>query len=176
MVRYDLADVDVLIVDNNRHMLLLLRDVLHALGVRRIRTSGSAKEALDALAAQPADLVITEWNLEPIAGPEFLTKLRDPSQSGDWQVPILLVTGYRDAGTVRQARDCGVSEFLTKPVSARILYERIVAMIEQPRPFVDARSYRGPDRRRRGTGAYEGPERRRKRRDAPAKPAGDRAP
>ena len=175
MIRYDLSHIDILVVDNNRHMLLLLRDVLNALGVRRVRTETDPERAIKTLATQRIDLIITEWHLEPMTGPEFLARLRDPDQPGDWQVPILLLTGQRDLSSVQQARDCGVSEFLAKPVSARTLYERIAAIIEQPRPFVKARAYRGPDRRRRADAPYEGPERRKGRRGASQRAAREHA-
>ena len=160
MAYYDLKNVDVMVVDSNRHMLALLRDVLTALGVARVRTSDNPAAALQALRVQPADLIVTEWNLEPMSGPDFLRQLRDPASSGDCQVPVLLVTGARDSASVMQARDCGVTEFLGKPVSARALYDRIVAIVEQPRPFVNAECYKGPDRRRRPHDPYAGPERR----------------
>lgn len=174
MLTYDLSGLDVLVVDNNRHMLSLLRDVLKAFGVRRLRTEDDPDKALDSLARQPADLVIAEWHLEAMTGADFVGRLRNPDKAGIWRVPVLLLTGQSDLASVREARDCGVSEFLAKPVSARTLYERIVSLIEQPRQFVNDDSYRGPDRRRRARGGYEGPERRERR--APRQAGGRQQP
>ena len=59
-----------------------------------------------------------------------------------------------------QARDAGVNEFIAKPVSVKTMMPRLVAVIENPRPYVRTKGYFGPCRRRRGAEEYRGPERR----------------
>ena len=162
MVRYDLSEIEILVVDGNGRMLDLLEDVLTALGVRRVHRESDPIRALAAFDANTIDLVLTEWNLEPLGGRELVKRLRDGERRGDWKVPILLLTDQSDRATVQQARDAGVTEFLAKPFTAAGLYERLITMIEQPRAFVAAESYRGPDRRRRDGAGYDGPDRRRR--------------
>jgi hypothetical protein len=58
------------------------------------------------------------------------------------------------------ARDAGVTEFLCKPISAKALYERILNVVANPRPFIKSKTYFGPDRRRGVNPNYVGPERR----------------
>jgi len=58
------------------------------------------------------------------------------------------------------ARDAGVTEFLAKPISAKALYQRVLNVVANPRPFIRTRSYFGPDRRRNANPNYAGPERR----------------
>jgi FixJ family two-component response regulator len=60
---------------------------------------------------------------------------------------------------VIEARDAGATEFLAKPVSVGSLYDRLVWMIENPRVFIKASEFVGPDRRRAMRG-YEGMDRR----------------
>jgi len=50
---------------------------------------------------------------------------------------------------IKAARDIGITEILAKPVTAKAVYERIISIIQNPRPFVRAKSYFGPDRRRK---------------------------
>ena len=71
-----------------------------------------------------------------------------------------MVTGHSTFARVNEARDAGVSEFLTKPLTARVVVERLHQAIEHPRPFVRSGDYFGPDRRRRVDPAYDGPRRR----------------
>jgi hypothetical protein len=61
---------------------------------------------------------------------------------------------------VIKARDAGVTEFLAKPISAKALYNRILHIILNPRPFIKTETYFGPDRRRNVNAKYSGPERR----------------
>jgi hypothetical protein len=58
------------------------------------------------------------------------------------------------------ARDAGVTEFLAKPISAKGLYQRILNVVANPRPFIKTETYFGPDRRRNVNASYAGPERR----------------
>ncbi len=74
--------------------------------------------------------------------------------------PVIMITGHSTMKRVNEARDVGVTEFLSKPVTARGVLERINRVVENPRPFVRTGDYFGPDRRRRNDPAYEGPKRR----------------
>ena len=42
-----------------------------------------------------------------------------------------------------------MNEFLAKPISAKLVYFRLRSIIDNPRPFVRAEEFFGPDRRRR---------------------------
>jgi hypothetical protein len=56
--------------------------------------------------------------------------------------------------------DSGITEFLAKPIAAKALYERVLSVVLSPRPFIQTKSYFGPDRRRSAVSSYSGPERR----------------
>jgi DNA-binding response OmpR family regulator len=75
-------------------------------------------------------------------------------------VAIIMLTGHSEKKRVVAARDAGVTEFLAKPISAKALYQRIVNIVVNPRPFIKTRSYFGPDRRRNVNLNYAGVERR----------------
>lgn len=159
MSSYDLTKISVLIVDDNKHMQHLLREVLRVLGIRDVHTADDGAAALKDLKAFTADVVICDWNMKPIDGLEFVRMVRTSEDSADRTVPIIMLTGHTEASRVARARDCGINEYLAKPVSAKGLYHRISQIIERPRAFVRSETYVGPDRRRR-TSAYDGPERR----------------
>jgi len=75
-------------------------------------------------------------------------------------VPIIMLTGHSEKKRVISARDAGVTEFLAKPISAKSLYQRILNIVINPRPFIKSKGYFGPDRRRNAAANYTGPERR----------------
>lgn len=68
--------------------------------------------------------------------------------------------GHNEKQRVTAARDAGVTEFLAKPISAKALYQRVVNIVANPRPFIKTKVYFGPDRRRAINPNYIGPERR----------------
>jgi DNA-binding response OmpR family regulator len=86
--------------------------------------------------------------------------IRQPGANANPYVPIIMLTGHSEKKRVVSARDAGVTEFLAKPISAKSLYERILNVVANPRPFIRSKTYFGPDRRRNINQNYVGAERR----------------
>ena len=156
---YRFERIKVLVVDDNKHMRLLVSAVLEALGIKTIYEAGSAEDAWKILLANPCDIVFVDWVMSGMNGLEFTEKVRKAPDSPNPFLPIVMLTGHTSVERVNQARDAGVNEFLAKPVSAKAILSRLVSVIEHPRPYVRTNSYFGPCRRRRD-GGYTGPERR----------------
>jgi len=91
--------------------------------------------------------------------------IRQPDANTNPYVPIIMITGHTEKKRVLAARDAGITEILVKPISAKALYQRIVNVILNPRPFVRTKNYFGPDRRRSLNPNYVGGERRNEERD-----------
>ena len=143
------AKLRVMAIDDNRHMLRLLGDLLRAIGIRDVRSFTDPETALEEWQLFGADLIITDLKMEPVDGCEFASRVRQSPGSGNANVPILAVTAYSEPWRVEKARDAGINEFLVKPISAKGLDDRIVTMFQKPREFVATSMYVGPDRRRR---------------------------
>ena len=106
------------------------------------------------------DLIICDINMQPMDGKQFTKHVRMAPESPDPYVPIIICTGHAEIEHIRDARDVGANEILRKPINVHNLYERIRAIIEQPRPFIRSDTYNGPERRRQNL-PYQGEERRR---------------
>ena len=106
------------------------------------------------------DVVVLDWVMEGMSGIELMRMIRTNPQSPNPFVPVIMLTGHTLIEHVNKARDAGVNEFIAKPVSVKTMMQRLVAVIEHPRPYVRTSVYFGPCRRRRGTEDYRGPERR----------------
>jgi CheY-like chemotaxis protein len=135
--------MSILVVDDSAYMRHLLMTLLQALGVKEVHLAIDGDEAL----ALPMD------------GFSFAHRLRSIRGRALSMIPIIMVSGHTDIASVERARDIGITEFLSKPISARSLYERLIQVIDRPRQFVEAPTYRGPDRRRRDR-PFEGQDRR----------------
>jgi two-component system, chemotaxis family, chemotaxis protein CheY len=153
-VRYDL--LKILIVDDNRHMRVLLAEILKSVGVRTIYEAADGAEGLQLMGGHPVDLVITDLSMQPLDGLDFLRLLRRSADSPNQAVPVIMITGHSTSAKVNEARDAGVNEFLAKPLSARAVLERLHRAIERPQSFVQRDGYVGPDRRRRANGEFPG--------------------
>ena len=157
-MRFDL--LSILLVDDNRHMQILLSEILRAIGVRNICSASDGAEALQIMRNQTIDLIMTDLAMEPLDGIDFVRLLRNSPDSANPMTPVIMITGHSTLRWVAEARDVGVNEFLSKPVTARGLLQRISLVVDHPRAFIRTEDYFGPDRRRRADPGYIGPRRR----------------
>jgi two-component system, chemotaxis family, chemotaxis protein CheY len=158
--KIDLSAVRFLLVDPSPMSMELTWDVLMMMGARVVRKCANTDRAVEALRSTPCDIVIAEWNTAPMNGLQFIDYIRTSPQSPNRLLPVLLMTARSEQEYVLQARDRGITEFLAKPFTVEGFYKRLVSIIAFPRPFIDAETYFGPDRRRRADKGYPGPERR----------------
>jgi len=155
-----LESVSALILDDNAHMRGLLRVILAGFGMRRIEEAATCMEAMAIVAAGDIDIAFVDFKLSGADGIEFCKHIRRGPNSPDTWLPIIMITAYSERSRVLDAVNAGVDEFLVKPVRAVDVANRVNAVIERRRPFVDIPGYFGPDRRRRDDPRYKGPWRR----------------
>ena len=79
MKQKPIQELNVLIVDDDRHMRMLIRNVVFALGVKDVKEASDGAAALEELEASPVDLVLCDMKMEPMGGLAFVKRLRaDP--------------------------------------------------------------------------------------------------
>ena len=160
MISADFNRLRFLVIDDNAHMRRILRALLHRFGVRDVLEAANGASGIDAFMHLNPDFVITDWAMPIVDGLELTQIIRQPSVNGNPYVPIIMVSGEFDKRRLISARDAGVTEFLAKPISAKSLHRRILNIVFNPRPFIKAKTYFGPDRRRNAKMTYAGEERR----------------
>ena len=160
MARIDFNRLRFLAIDDNAHMRRIVRTLLHGFGAREVIEAEDGASGFEAFTQHVPDIVITDWAMPIFDGLELTQMIRQPGANANPFVPIIMLTGHSEKKHVIAARDAGVTEFLAKPLSAKALYERIVNVVVNPRPFVRTKSYFGPDRRRNSGANHTGPERR----------------
>ena len=156
---YELEEISLLVVEDTFPMLVLAKSLLHIFGFRNIHIAKSGEEGYDLYKQYEPDVVITDWFMEPMDGIALTKKIREDKDSPNPYVPIIMISGYASRMRVEDARDNGVTEFVIKPYTAKDLYNKIIQLIEHPRPFVKVDNFFGPDRRRQNID-YSGPLRR----------------
>jgi len=149
----------ILLVDDNAAMRGIVRTALSAFGCVNVSETSSAKQAMEVLRAQPIDLMILDWKMQPVDGMALVRRLRAEDCERLTYLPIIMLTAYSEPAKVREARDAGVTEFLVKPFSSQGLYMRLANIVNRPRAFVRTKTFFGPDRRR-FAGDFDGQDRR----------------
>lgn len=156
----DLSKFSILIIDQNNHMLSIVKVLLKGLGVRNIHVAKDAADAFVTLQNIQIDILIIDHMQATFDGIEFCRLIRKAEDSPNVFLPIIMLTANTERNFILQARDAGVTEFLSKPISAKALYDRIDAIKNNPRPFASSPSFFGPDRRRRDIDGFSGDEQR----------------
>jgi two-component system, chemotaxis family, chemotaxis protein CheY len=167
-VSVSLEKVRFLLVDDNVHMLNIVKTILRGFGAVRIFEAKNALEAFHRLQHDSIDIIVLDYLMNDEDGVAFIHRLRNSPDSPAPYVPVIMLTAHSEKARVEAARDAGVTEFCTKPVTAAEMLKKVAAVIDRPRPFVRSESYFGPDRRRHDDPSYRGPERRNDRMPAAA--------
>src|SRR5262249_42034292 len=126
----------------------------------RISEAQHVCEAFDIMRATPIDMVLVDWKMQPTDGITFTRKVRNDHDSPNPYVPILMVTAHTEISRVAAARDAGVNGFVRKPISSKLLFERMSTALTDLRMFVRSDDFFGPDRRHGQLPDYDGPFRR----------------
>lgn len=160
MIHTDLAGLRVLVVEDNPLQRRILIKILETLRAQEVRQAADGSEALAILSSFLPDIILTNWQMRPMAGLEFARRVRASERQPFQIVPIIMLSANGDHGQAGRARDAGINAFITKPVSPLQLGAKVVEVIANPRPFIRSATYVGPDRRFRDV-AFSGSDRRR---------------
>jgi len=138
----------VVVVDDNQYMRKMVRNLLVNCGVKEIYEAADGIAALDMIRTVAPDVVILDWEMPLLNGPELVRIVRSPGVFPMPDVPIIMLSGHGERWRVVEAMRLGVNEYLIKPVSAKALYDRLVSITLQPRPTVQLGDYYGPEPRK----------------------------
>ena len=125
--------------------------MLGKMGFSNVDITNSGAQAHEYIQKRPIDFLITEWNVRDIDGISLINQIRRDTASSNPLLPILMLTGRAEHTDVAIARDTGINEYVVKPFSAKTIYSRLERLIEQPRQFIAAPTFVGPDRRHKGS-------------------------
>jgi diguanylate cyclase (GGDEF)-like protein len=114
----------VLVVDDDRLLRELVADVME--GRARVETCETAEAALEALAREPADLVLSDLTMPGLSGTELLTRVRREHPETDF----VLLTANASVESAVEALRMGAADYLVKPVRPEelaLVVDRILA-------------------------------------------------
>lgn len=120
-------NMNVLIVDDYKTMLRILRNLLRQLGFGNVDEATDGSMALQKLRQHSFGLVISDWNMEPMTGLQLLREVRaDPKLKA---TPFIMVTAESKSENVIAAKEAGVSNYIVKPFNAETLKAKMVSVL-----------------------------------------------
>ena len=121
-------NMNVLIVDDYTTMLRIIKNLLKQLGFNNIDEATDGTMALEKVKSKSYGLVISDWNMEPMTGFEFLKKVRTSDQAFK-TVPFIMITAESKTENVIAAKQAGVNNYIVKPFNAETLKTKISAVL-----------------------------------------------
>lgn len=149
MHKKSISHLRVLVIDNDNNMLGVMHTFLFGFGIRYITSMHSSIDAFSELNREKYNVVFVTDNLTPHTGVELTRELRAADFSPNQRTPVILISEQADRAFIEKARDNGVSEFIRKPVTGKVIQQRLASVVSNPRDFITDTTYAGPDRRRR---------------------------
>ena len=116
----------VLVADDDPTMRVMARAALEQDG-HVVAVAANGEEACHVFAERSPDIVLMDINMPVVDGYEACARLRRRADGA--RIPILMLTGLDDAEAIARAYAAGATDFQTKPVSWRVLCERVRYML-----------------------------------------------
>jgi DNA-binding response OmpR family regulator len=153
--RINLERAAILLLAGESGMNLLSRIFL-GFGVRDPYRCLTGERAMAVCEEADLDMIVCDGSLKDGEAYDFIASLRRSDLEPNRFAPVLVVAGHTPLDQVAKARDCGANFVVAKPVTPRILLERVFWVAQEIRPFVELDTYVGPDRRFQNLGPPEG--------------------
>jgi two-component system chemotaxis response regulator CheY len=116
----------ILIVEDNRTMGKIVRNLLALIGFNHIDNVFDGNSALRLLREDEYGLVVSDWNMQPMTGHALLKEIRaDPTLKS---IPFLMVTAESKVGNIVAAKEEGASGYIVKPFTGETLKQKIAAV------------------------------------------------
>jgi CheY-like chemotaxis protein len=140
--------LNILVVDPNPYMRKLTRMMLVNVGAKSVAEAVDGLAALDIIRHADPDVVLLDWDMPVLSGPQIMHIVRSPGLFAKPYLPVIMLTDRAIPSQVREAMRLGVHEMLLKPTSPKALRDRLLSIVLRPRPMVQIGSYYVPEPRR----------------------------
>jgi len=114
--------IRVLVVDDSKVMRGVIRKMLGSDG-SEVLEAVDGMQALEVLATQTVDCIISDWNMPRMKGIDLLRRVRDDGALA--HTPFIMVTAEALATSIAEADAAKVSSYLVKPFTADDLWRTI---------------------------------------------------
>lgn len=120
---YSPEDLVVLVVDDSAMARKHISRVLNGLGIERISEAKDGREAVDVIANNYFDLVVTDYNMPNMDGKELVDHIRTASNQAS--IPVLMVTSEENESRLAAVQQAGVSAICDKPFEISVVRDLV---------------------------------------------------
>ena len=121
----------IMLVDDEPHVLEVLRVTLEDLGFRLIEAA-DGPGALELAREESLDLIVLDVMLPDMSGLEVCRSLKQSTETGD--TPIIMLTARSGEDDATAGMEAGADRYLTKPFSPLTLMTEVVKLLKVELP------------------------------------------
>ena len=118
----------VLVVEDDVDIREMLAFSLEKAGYAVVQTE-DAELALEKLGAMLPDIMLVDWMLPGMDGPEFVRRIRRDDLTRN--IPVIMLTARGEEADVLKGFETGADDYLTKPFSPKELLARMKALLRR---------------------------------------------
>jgi|GEM_PF-1002264 len=126
----------ILVVDDGMTIRLLVREALEQAGFF-VEEVEDGRQALTRFQHLSPDIVLLDVMMPELDGFQTCAALRQ-MPSGE-HIPIVMLTGLEDEGSIHRAYEVGATDFITKPINWVLLGHRVRYLLRASRAFAELR-------------------------------------
>jgi signal transduction histidine kinase/CheY-like chemotaxis protein len=125
------AGETIMVVDDERELVVLTEELLASLSYEPVGFS-DARAAIEAFRCDPTrfDAILTDERMQLLRGLDFARLIHELEP----KLPIILMTGHRDAELDARAKAAGIAEILDKPLRVQTLREALARQLRAAKP------------------------------------------
>lgn len=128
--RESLDSLSVLIVDDNDAAREILSETIGSFGCS-VETVSSGQSAIDRVRERAFDLVLVDWRMPEMDGPETVRRIRKQPVSGETPA-FILMTSFASAVTDENFDELGLRAVLLKPINTSTLFDTLANILKPP--------------------------------------------
>ncbi len=118
----------VITVDDSSTMRRIIKNTLQKIGFASVLEAGNGIEALEVMAKNKVDMIVTDWNMPEMDGLTFVKTVRQKEQYKE--TPILMVTTEAAKEDILTALRSGVNNYVVKPFTPETLQEKLFKLLD----------------------------------------------
>ncbi|MGQ3029905.1 MAG: response regulator [Ferrovibrionaceae bacterium] len=126
-----LRDLSLVVVDGDSHALGICETLLKGMGVDRLRLFTDPNEAIASIKEHPPSLILAALEMRAMNGFKLAETLRAETPAEETPIPLLLMAKESKPELIQHAKRVGIDDYLIKPLSARILSQRLTAVLQR---------------------------------------------
>ena len=127
LTEQQILNAQILVVDDERRNVVLLRDILHTAGYVNVEATTDSRDVEGLYRSLNPDLIILDLNMPHLTGFDVLEQVKEMEPSRF--LPVLMLTGQTDRASRLRALGMGARDFLTKPIDVIEVRMRVRSLV-----------------------------------------------